>query len=114
MHAHGVIHRDLKPENMLITQAEQVKIMDFGIALDESARRITWAGLSTTIGTPDYMAPEQIGGRRGDARSDIYALGTLVYEMLTGNLPFAGPNAHSLMRAKTDDEPKAPSYFVPS
>src|SRR6266851_4292980 len=70
MHSQGVVHRDLKPENMLVTDAEQIKIMDFGIALDESARRLTWAGLSTTIGTPDYMAPEQISGRRGDARTD--------------------------------------------
>ena len=62
--------------------------MDFGIALDESARRLTWSGLSSTIGTPDYMAPEQVSGRRGDARTDIYALGTMLYEMLTGNLPF--------------------------
>ena len=58
MHSQGVIHRDLKPENILITDSGQVKIMDFGIALDESARRLTWSGLSSTIGTPDYMAPE--------------------------------------------------------
>jgi serine/threonine-protein kinase len=114
LHAQGVVHRDIKPENILITPSGQIKILDFGIALDESARRITWAGLSSTIGTPDYMAPEQIGGRRGDARTDIYALGTLLYEMLTGHLPFTGPNAHSLMRAKTDDQPKPPSYWVPA
>ena len=75
MHGEGVVHRDLKPENMLVTDGGQIKIMDFGIALDESARRLTWSGLSSTIGTPDYMAPEQVSGRRGDARTDIYALG---------------------------------------
>ena len=64
--------------------------MDFGIALDESARRLTWSGLSSTIGTPDYMAPEQVSGRRGDVRTDIYALGTILYEMLTGQLPYSG------------------------
>ncbi len=64
--------------------------MDFGIALDESARRLTWSGLSSTIGTPDYMAPEQVSGRRGDARTDIYALGTILYEMLTGRTALLG------------------------
>ena len=90
MHGQGVVHRDLKPENALVTADGKVKLMDFGIALDESARRLTWSGLSTTIGTPDYMAPEQVSGRHGDARTDVYALGTMLYEMLTGNLPFAG------------------------
>ena len=113
LHEHGVVHRDLKPENILLTPEGQIKILDFGIALDKSARRLTWFGLSTTLGTPDYIAPEQIGGRRGDARTDVYAVGTMLYEMLTGNLPFSGPNAFSLMRAKANDEPKAPSYFVP-
>ena len=113
MHEHGVVHRDLKPENLLLTIAGQVKIVDFGIALDSSARRLTWVGLSNTIGTPDYIAPEQIGGRRGDARTDIYALGTILYEMLTGNLPFSGANALAMMRAKTDDEPRPLTYFVP-
>jgi len=66
--ARGVVHRDLKPENILVTNDGMIKIMDFGIALDESARRLTWSGLSSTIGTPDYMAPEQVSGRRGDVR----------------------------------------------
>ncbi len=113
MHERGVVHRDLKPENILITPAGQVKIVDFGIALDKSARRLTWVGLSGTIGTPDYIAPEQIGGRRGDARTDIYALGTILYEMLTGNLPFSGDSALAMMRAKTDGEPRPLTYFVP-
>ena len=113
MHERGVVHRDLKPENILVTPAGQVKIVDFGIALDQSSRRLTWLGLSSTIGTPDYIAPEQIGGRRGDARTDIYALGTILYEMLTGNLPFSGPNALAVMRAKTEDEPRPLTYFVP-
>jgi serine/threonine-protein kinase len=113
MHERGVVHRDLKPENVLVTPAGQVKIVDFGIALDQSSRRLTWLGLSSTIGTPDYIAPEQIGGRRGDARTDIYALGTILYEMLTGNLPFSGPNALAVMRAKTEEEPRPLTYFVP-
>ncbi len=72
MHAQGVVHRDLKPENMLVTDAGVMKIMDFGIALDETARRLTWAGLSSTIGTPDYMAPtSRSAGRRGTTRAPI-------------------------------------------
>jgi serine/threonine protein kinase len=113
MHSQGVVHRDLKPENVLVTADGKIKLMDFGIALDESARRLTWTGLSTTIGTPDYMAPEQISGRHGDARTDVYALGTMLFEMLTGNLPFEGNNVYSMMRAKTNTDPQAPSHFVP-
>jgi eukaryotic-like serine/threonine-protein kinase len=113
LHEHGVVHRDLKPENILLTAEGTIKILDFGIALDRAARRLTWFGLSSTLGTPDYIAPEQIGGRRGDARTDVYAAGTMLYEMLTGHLPFSGPNAFALMRAKTHDEPKPPTYYVP-
>jgi serine/threonine protein kinase len=114
LHGKGVVHRDIKPENILLTADGSIKLLDFGIALDESARRLTWFGLSNPVGTPDYMAPEQIGGRRGDARTDVYAVGTLLYEMLTGNLPFSSPNPHALLRAKANDEPKAPTYFVPN
>src|SRR5712692_2178388 len=113
MHSQGVVHRDLKPENVLVTHDRMIKIMDFGIALDESARRLTWSGLSTTIGTPDYMAPEQVSGRRGDARTDIYALGTMLYEMLTGNLPFAGDNVYAVLRAKAKEDPQPPSRYRP-
>ncbi len=113
LHRNGVVHRDLKPENIFVTTGGQLKILDFGIALDKAARRMTWHGLSSTIGTPDYMAPEQIGGRRGDARTDIYALGTILYEMLTGNLPFAEENAHALLRAKMSDDPRPLTYHVP-
>jgi eukaryotic-like serine/threonine-protein kinase len=113
MHGEGVVHRDLKPENVLITAEGQTKIMDFGIALDESARRLTWSGLSSTIGTPDYMAPEQVSGRRGDVRTDIYSLGVILYEMLTGHLPYSGPNVYNVMRAKTAEDPQPPSAFKP-
>jgi serine/threonine protein kinase len=113
MHGQSVVHRDLKPENLLVTNADRVEIMDFGIALDETARRLTWAGLSTTIGTPDYMAPEQISGRQGDARTDIYSLGMILYEMLTANLPFEGANVYAVMKAKATDDPQPPSKWVP-
>jgi len=113
MHSQGVVHRDLKPENLLITENGQVKIMDFGIALDESARRLTWSGLSSTIGTPDYMAPEQVSGKRGDSRTDIYALGTMLYEMLTAELPFSGESAYAVMHSKVRTDPQPPSHFRP-
>ena len=113
MHGEGVVHRDLKPENILVTKEGKTKIMDFGIALDESARRLTWTGLSSTIGTPDYMAPEQVSGRRGDVRTDIYALGVILFEMLTGHLPYSGNNVYNVMRSKTSEDPQPPSAFKP-
>lgn len=113
MHAEGVVHRDLKPENMLVSKLGKTKIMDFGIALDESARRLTWSGISSTIGTPDYMAPEQVSGRRGDVRTDIYSLGVIVFEMLTAQLPYSGNNAYHVMHSKTIEDPRPPSAFKP-
>jgi eukaryotic-like serine/threonine-protein kinase len=113
MHGQGVVHRDLKPENILVTADGVVKIMDFGIALDEQARRLTWSGLSSTIGTPDYMAPEQVSGRRGDVRTDIYSLGVILYEMLTASLPYAASNVYNMMRAKTNEDPQPPIKHRP-
>jgi serine/threonine protein kinase len=113
LHGERVVHRDLKPENILITASGLLKIMDFGIALDEDARRLTWSGLSSTIGTPDYMAPEQVSGRRGDARTDIYALGTMLYEMLTGHLPYSSESVYEMMRAKTSEDPRPPTQYQP-
>jgi serine/threonine-protein kinase len=114
LHEHGVVHRDLKPENMMLTPTGELKLLDLGIALDRSARRMTWGRLSNTIGTPDYMAPEQIARQRGDARTDVYAIGVLLFEMLTGQLPYSAEQPLLLMRMKTTDEPKAPSYFLPT
>jgi serine/threonine-protein kinase len=113
LHDKKIVHRDLKPENILITAAGQVKILDFGIALDESKRRLTWVGLSSTVGTPDYMAPEQVGGRRGDARTDVYALGTILYEMITAHLPHTAANAHALLRLKGREDAQPPSIHLP-
>jgi serine/threonine protein kinase len=90
-----------------------VKLIDFGIARDRAAPRLTWTKLSSTMGTPAHLAPEQIAGRRGDERSDIYATGMILYEMLTGRLPFSGSNAHAVMRARTGEEPRPPTYFAP-
>ena len=109
----GVVHRDIKPENILVTPEGKVKLIDFGIAMAESERRLTWAGFSNALGTPDYMAPEQIRGRRGDARTDVYALGMLIYEMLTAATPFESANQRALLKLKTSEEPRPPSFHVP-
>ncbi len=108
MHGQNVVHRDLKPENIMITPGEKIKLMDFGIALDATSRKITWSGLSQTMGTPDYMSPEQVKGRRGDARSDIYSLGIILYEMLTGEVPFSGKNVYAAIRDKVRNDPAPP------
>ena len=97
-HDQGVVHRDLKPENILVTDEGQPVIMDFGLALTKSSHRVTYANLSATAGTPDYMAPEQIEGQRGDPRTDLYALGTMFYEMLSGILPFSADNNFAVMQ----------------
>lgn len=96
-HANNVIHRDLKPENILITTVGQPVIMDFGLALTKSSHRVTYSNLSATMGTPDYMAPEQIEGQRGDQRTDVYALGTILYEMLAGKTPFTADTNMAVM-----------------
>jgi len=105
-HQQGVIHRDLKPENILVTQSGQIKLMDFGIALLRGARRVTWGSLSSTVGTPDYMAPEQVRGERGDARTDVYAVGVIFYEMVTGEVPFQGDNPLSVMSQRVTSSPR--------
>src|SRR6266700_1102179 len=104
-HEHGVYHRDIKPENIMILDDNNVKIIDFGVALLEGARRVTWRGLSGTVGTPDYMSPEQIKGQRGTASSDIYAVGVLLYEMLTGHTPFEGENVFAVMNQHVSQDP---------
>jgi eukaryotic-like serine/threonine-protein kinase len=105
-HEHGVAHRDLKPENVLVTADGSLKLFDFGIALLSGARRVTWRGLTNAVGTPDYMAPEQIQGKRGDERTDIYALGTMLYEMLTGSVPFKGDNPLAVMQQVVSTPPQ--------
>jgi serine/threonine-protein kinase len=92
LHEHGIMHRDLKPENILVSTDNEVKIVDFGTAMLDGARRLTFRGMTDGVGTPDYMSPEQIQGQRGDRRSDIYAWGIIAYELLTGRVPFDGDN----------------------
>ncbi len=96
-HSQGVVHRDLKPENVLVTSDGKLVVTDFGVAFMAGARRLTWRWFSTALGTPDYMSPEQIQGKRGDARTDVYAIGVMLYEMLAGRVPWEGDNALSVM-----------------
>ena len=96
-HSQGVFHRDLKPENVLVTPEGRLVVTDFGVALMAGARRLTWRWFSTALGTPDYMSPEQIQGKRGDARTDVYAIGVILFEMLAGRVPWEGDNALSVM-----------------
>jgi serine/threonine-protein kinase len=113
LHAQGIVHRDVKPGNILLSPNGQVKIIDFGIAHIHAARRLTISGLSVSFGTPDYMAPEQMRGRIGDDRVDIYALGTMLYQMLTGHLPYSGADWEALLRMKRFDDPTPPAAYVP-
>jgi serine/threonine protein kinase len=113
LHTQGVYHRDLKPENIIIG-GSKVHVVDFGLALLKGARRVTWMALTDAMGTPDYMAPEQIQGKRGDARTDIYALGTIFYEMLTGSVPFRGDNPLAAVSQHLTGTPLPPTELNPS
>jgi serine/threonine-protein kinase len=106
LHGQGIVHRDLKPENVLVDTQGRLKISDFGTARLDGARRLTWKHLSESLGTPDYMSPEQVQGERGDARSDIYAWGVMMYEMLTGETPFRGDNAMAVMAGHLQGNPR--------
>ena len=106
MHKHGVVHRDLKPENIMVDDEDRIKLIDFGIAMKEDARRITIVDMTATLGTPDYISPEQVKGQRGDQRSDIYSLGVMFYEMLTGETPFSGPNPLAVMNERVLHDPE--------
>ncbi len=113
MHEKGVVHRDLKPQNIMLCNDGTLRIMDFGIARAANARRLTFVGFTPTMGTPDYMAPEQVKGSRGDERTDIYSLGTILYEMTTGEPPFAGDSPYVIMNARVTGDPQAPRKLNP-
>ena len=106
LHSRSIVHRDLKPENILVDTDDHLKVADFGTALVDGAKRLTWKHLTDGLGTPDYMSPEQIQGERGDHRSDIYAWGIMMYEMLTGRVPFRGDNWMATMAGHLTKAPE--------
>ena len=110
-HEYGIVHRDVKPGNVMLTRDGGVKLLDFGLALLGESIRTTQPG--TSIGTPAYMSPEQSRGELCDSRTDIWSLGVLLYEMLTGVLPFRGAQAHAVTHAILHDEPRLPSALRP-
>jgi len=114
IHSHGVVHRDLKPENIMVDANDNLKLIDFGIAGQSGAPRLTFAKLSNVMGTPEYISPEQVKGKRGDGRSDIYALGVMLYEMLTGKEPFQGPNPFAIMNDRLLNNPTPPREIDPA
>ena len=106
-HQHGVVHRDIKPANIMVVADGPVKITDFGIARMRASADLTQTGVM--LGSPKYMSPEQVIGKRADHRSDLFSLGVILYEMLTGAAPFSGENVTALMYQIVNFAPPAPS-----
>jgi serine/threonine protein kinase len=114
IHENGVVHRDLKPENIMVDADDNVKLIDFGIAGDSAAKRLTYANLTAALGTPNYISPEQVKGKRGDGRSDVYAMGVILYEMLTGQVPFKGSSPMEVINDRLLNYPTPPRVAEPS
>ncbi|MCZ1008934.1 protein kinase [Streptomyces lydicus] len=112
-HRHAIVHRDIKPANVMLTGSGKAKVVDFGIAkaLSEAATRLTGTGVA--VGTPAYLAPEQINGGETDHRTDLYAVGCLLYELLTGRPPYTGDSPFSVMHQHLSAQPVPPSRLRP-
>ncbi len=110
-HEHEVVHRDVKPANLMLTRSGLVKIMDFGIARMRASEIRTQTGV--LLGSPSYLSPEQVLGKRADHRSDIFSLGIVLYEMLTGERPFTGAEITAIMYQIVHLSPRAPSVLNP-
>ena len=110
-HADGLVHRDIKPGNILMTDEGDVKLGDFGIAASRAAESLTQTGIA--IGSPHYLSPEQASGAPVGPASDVYSLGAVLYELLTGRRPFEGDNVTAIAIAHVEQEPQPPSTYVP-
>src|SRR5512136_1675635 len=110
-HAKGIVHRDIKAENIMVNSKKQVKVMDFGLAKLKGSLKLTKT--SSTVGTLAYMAPEQIEGGEVDARSDIFSFGIVLYELLTGHLPFHGEHEAAIVYSIVNEEPEPLPHYLP-
>ena len=110
-HSKGIVHRDIKTDNIMVNAKNQVKVMDFGLAKLKGSLKLTKT--SSTVGTLAYMAPEQIQGEQVDARSDIFSFGVVLYEMLTGHLPFRGEHEAAMMYSILNEEPESLQNYLP-
>jgi eukaryotic-like serine/threonine-protein kinase len=110
-HARGVVHRDIKPANVMVTTGGNVKLMDFGIAKSSSEKHLTQPG--TTMGSFYYMSPEQVSGSIVDPRSDLYSVGILLYEFLSGRRPFQAETTHALLNQQLNESPQPPIEINP-
>jgi serine/threonine protein kinase len=113
IHSQGVVHRDMKPENIMVGEGDSTKLIDFGISASEGMRRLTFSKFSNAMGTPDYISPEQIKRKHCDGRSDVYALGVILHEMLTGQTPFNGPNPFAVMNDRLVNDPPSAREINP-
>jgi serine/threonine protein kinase len=111
-HRQGVIHRDLKSQNVIVNDTGDVKIIDFGLASSSHQEGMTATGL--ILGTPEYMAPEQVAGKKADARADLYSFGIILYEIFTGKVPFSGDSAIAIGFQQMREEPLQPSSVNPT
>jgi serine/threonine-protein kinase len=111
-HGQGVIHRDLKSQNIILDTSNRVKIIDFGLARTTHMEGLTASGL--ILGTPEYMAPEQVSGKKVDERADIYSFGIILYELFTGRVPFTGDSAIAVGFMQLKEDPPPPTHFNPN
>ncbi len=114
LYRRGIVHRDLKLQNIILCRDGSIRLIDFGLAHTAKSRRLTFAGLTSVMGTPDYIAPEQVKGKRGDHQSDVYSLGAILYEIsLSGATPFEGENPYVIMSLRLTGDPQAPRALNP-
>ena len=114
LHDNGIVHRALTPDCIMVDEGDTIKLIDFGQAAEAASRRLTYTNLADELGTVDYIAPEQVEGRRCDGRADLYSMGVILYQMLTGKLPFLGTVPTEQMKARLAGAPIPPSVALPS